>query len=253
MTTQGKLFLAPIRKNIKNALDIATGTGIWAIEFAQQFPEAEVIGTDLSPIQPEYVPKNCRFEIDDAEDEWAFRTKFDFIHGRALLSCFRDPGAVIRQAFNALVPGGYLEFQDGIFPMSYVGPERTDTALYRWNELVLSGAERAGLCWTNVQHYKRLFEEAGFEDVVERRFYWPMSPWPKGRYYKSIAALFQEDMLSGLEGFSFKALGLHGWSTDKILEFLEDVRKDMKDTSIHAYITVVIVYGRKPSGASQVS
>jgi methylase of polypeptide subunit release factors len=32
-------------------LDIGTGTGIWAIDFADEHPEAEVIGTDLSPIQ----------------------------------------------------------------------------------------------------------------------------------------------------------------------------------------------------------
>jgi methylase of polypeptide subunit release factors len=39
-------------------LDIGTGTGIWAIEMADQYPMAEVIGTDLSPIQPEWVPAN---------------------------------------------------------------------------------------------------------------------------------------------------------------------------------------------------
>ena len=51
-------------------LDIATGTGIWSIEFgkiknpkaiplitsdiviAQKFPGSQVVGTDLSPIQP---------------------------------------------------------------------------------------------------------------------------------------------------------------------------------------------------------
>lgn len=39
-------------------LDIATGTGIWAIKFAQQHPQATVIGTDLSMIQPrEYMPQ----------------------------------------------------------------------------------------------------------------------------------------------------------------------------------------------------
>lgn len=32
-------------------IDIGTGTGIWAIDFADEHPESEVIGTDLSPIQ----------------------------------------------------------------------------------------------------------------------------------------------------------------------------------------------------------
>lgn len=47
----GKLGLAPIQSP-NRVLDLATGTGIWAIEFAQENTESTVIGTDLSPIQP---------------------------------------------------------------------------------------------------------------------------------------------------------------------------------------------------------
>ncbi|KAL5352249.1 hypothetical protein ACLOAV_002196 [Pseudogymnoascus australis] len=45
----GSLFCAPI-KEPQSVLDIGTGTGIWAMEFADEFPGALVIGTDLSPI-----------------------------------------------------------------------------------------------------------------------------------------------------------------------------------------------------------
>jgi methylase of polypeptide subunit release factors len=82
MTMNGALFAAPIPVNkLHNVLDIATGTGIWAIEFAQEHPGASVVGTDLSPIQPAYVPANCQFFIEDCEDEWFFSQKFDLIHG----------------------------------------------------------------------------------------------------------------------------------------------------------------------------
>ena len=37
---------------VKRVLDVGTGTGIWAIDFGDEHPEAEVIGVDLSPIQP---------------------------------------------------------------------------------------------------------------------------------------------------------------------------------------------------------
>ncbi len=63
----GKLFNAPI-KNPSRVLDGGTGTGIWAIEFADEFPSAHVIGTDLSPIQPGWIPPNLQFEIDDLKD-----------------------------------------------------------------------------------------------------------------------------------------------------------------------------------------
>ncbi|PMD34276.1 hypothetical protein L207DRAFT_588874 [Hyaloscypha variabilis F] len=103
MTLDGKLYLAPISSNIQSVLDIAT---------ARQFPKAQGLGTDLSPIQPDDVPKNCRFVVSDAEISWSFTEKFDFVHGRALLACFRDPRQVLSEAFDALAPGGYLELQD---------------------------------------------------------------------------------------------------------------------------------------------
>ena len=47
----GHLHLAPL-VNPKRILDLGTGTGIWAIEMADQYPESMVIGIDLSPVQP---------------------------------------------------------------------------------------------------------------------------------------------------------------------------------------------------------
>ena len=50
---RNKLYLAPIADKMKGrVLDLGTGTGIWAIEFADQHPDAEILGTDISPTQP---------------------------------------------------------------------------------------------------------------------------------------------------------------------------------------------------------
>ena len=68
----GKLYKAPVG-NPHRVLDLGTGTGIWTIDFAQDHPEAEVIGLDLSPIQPSWVPPNCKFEVDDFELEWTYK------------------------------------------------------------------------------------------------------------------------------------------------------------------------------------
>jgi hypothetical protein len=40
---------------------------------ADKYPSAEVVGTDLSPIQPRWVPPNCKFEVDDAGEKWTFK------------------------------------------------------------------------------------------------------------------------------------------------------------------------------------
>lgn len=51
ITTGDKLYLAPIAKPAR-ILDVGTGTGIWAIEMGDEFPDSDILGTDLSPTQP---------------------------------------------------------------------------------------------------------------------------------------------------------------------------------------------------------
>ena len=36
----GRLFLAPIPDDVQEVLDVGTGTGIWAIDFADEYPSA---------------------------------------------------------------------------------------------------------------------------------------------------------------------------------------------------------------------
>jgi len=51
LTFGNRLYFSPV-KELKHALDIGTGTGLWAVELADAHPECEVIGIDLSPGQP---------------------------------------------------------------------------------------------------------------------------------------------------------------------------------------------------------
>ncbi|PMD54250.1 uncharacterized protein K444DRAFT_699993 [Hyaloscypha bicolor E] len=110
----------------------SVGTGMWATDFASTFPSANVVGTDLSPIQPLYVPPNCRFEIEDAEDEWSFPYPFDYIHDRALATCFKDHAPVFQSAFNALRSGGYFEVQGVVIPFRCIDDSMKGTAFERW-------------------------------------------------------------------------------------------------------------------------
>ena len=63
----GRNYLAPLSHDDppRKILDLATGTGRWAIEMGDEFPGAIITGTDLSPIQPVIVPPNVKFWIDD--------------------------------------------------------------------------------------------------------------------------------------------------------------------------------------------
>ncbi|KAF8241273.1 hypothetical protein K440DRAFT_474769, partial [Wilcoxina mikolae CBS 423.85] len=64
-------YLAPL-KDPQRILDVGTGTGIWAVDVADKYPAAEVIGADLRYVTPAWIPPNCKFEVDDAEPTWTF-------------------------------------------------------------------------------------------------------------------------------------------------------------------------------------
>jgi tRNA G46 methylase TrmB len=75
LTLNHKLFLAPIIDEPEAILDLGTGSGIWAIDMADSYPSATVLGVDLAPVQPSWVPSNCQFEVDDVENDWLYSKK----------------------------------------------------------------------------------------------------------------------------------------------------------------------------------
>lgn len=63
-----RLYFAPLSPSRPplRILDIATGVGDWAIDMGDLFPGSTIIATDLSPIQPENVPPNVYFYVEDS-------------------------------------------------------------------------------------------------------------------------------------------------------------------------------------------
>ena len=74
--------------------------GIWVIQVAEQYPQAIVTGTDLSPIQPSWVPPNAFFYIDDYNVEWLDENKYDLIHARELLGTSPNWLMLYREAYK---------------------------------------------------------------------------------------------------------------------------------------------------------
>lgn len=105
----------------KHVLDVACGTGIWAIQYAWQHPDATVIGTDLSLIQPVNAPPNCSFVKEDSEkDQWmpgAFPALFDFVYLRLVNASFNDHLTVMKKCFDNMEPGGWIEYNDASFEL----------------------------------------------------------------------------------------------------------------------------------------
>jgi len=185
------------------------------------------------------VPPNCRFEVDDAEDEWIFTHKFDYIHGRYLIGGLGDFPKVFRSCFANLNPGGWAEFQEYYAEFQCIDDSLRGTALEKWNQLFLEGVEKAGKNGRSAARFRKQMAEAGFVDVVERKFALPGNPWAKGQTQKMLGLMQMTNILDGIQGMT---VGLFtkvlGWTTQEVEVFLVNVRKDLKDTNIHFYYVV---------------
>lgn len=205
------------------------------MEFAAQHPHVQVIGTDLSPIQPEYVPVNCTFYLDDATRAWAFHQRFDYVHGRMLTFGIGDWDAFVDQAYTHLQPGGFLELQECRVPLvTPDGSLRPQHALARWTAALMAACTRLGLdIRASADHADRM-RRRGFAGVVERRLGVPVGPWAKGERQKRLGWMGRRDFLEALDAVSKRLFPRAGIMTDfaEIDAFLREVREDMFDSTV---------------------
>jgi len=245
----GKLHLAPIDKEIERALDVGCGTGIWCIDFADEYPSTAVLGVDLSPIQPNLVPPNCGFEVDDARDKWIYPMDyFDFVYIRNLSGSITDWPALYKQAFEHLKPGGWIEqseleiefkSDDGTLPPD--GPMRTFSRLFK------EAAEVTGQPFDVVNTMRRDIEQAGFVNIVEKFFKVPFGTWPSDPKLRELGKWTLLGFDTGLEGYVLAILTRAlGWNAVEVQDLVAQLRTALRDRRIHSYHEVRVVYAQKP-------
>ena len=237
MTLSGALYISPLPSSVSNVLDVGTGTGIWAIEFAEEHSATQVLGTDLSPIQPTFVPPNCNFIVDDAESDWVFDKKFDFVHGRMLCLVVRDWTRFFQQCWDNLQPGGWVEIQEIRPPIECDDDSLPPgAALHRWSEMILESARRIGINGRAAETFSEKLRDQGFINIREEKAMWALGSWPRGKREKIIGQWTQENMLQGIQGLSLALFTRRlGMSREAVELFLVDVRKEVKNPKVHAY------------------
>ncbi|KAF5648993.1 methyltransferase [Fusarium sp. NRRL 52700] len=231
LTFDERLHAAPLPKTLNRAFDAGCGTGIWAIEFAwtaDEHPECEVIGVDLSPIQPSAIPPNASFYVDDLEEPWEYSSK-------------------------NLNPGGRIEMIDIIYPLLSDDDTLTkDSALSKWSELLHDIFTKNGRPMDSALKYKDQLEAVGFVDINIVKRKWPLNRWPKDPKHKQIGIWAQQNTLDALAALSLAVFtrpdgqGGLGWSKEEVEVFLTGVRKDIKNVNIHSYWPIWSVYATKP-------
>ncbi|KJK67801.1 Methyltransferase domain protein [Aspergillus parasiticus SU-1] len=289
LVNNGRLYLAPLQ-DPKRMLDIGTGSGIWPIEMgtnfphlldithtsrsallacnhvltvrylvAALFPNAVIIGTDLTSVKETEAPENVHFLLDDAaEDYWLWEPDyFDYIRLAHLTGAMPSFKELLRKSLEHLTPGGWLECHemdpkpmcdDGTMPPENEEGGRSAFALHDW----WRAQHRSGQFTDPPRQFRiahrieRSMRESGFVDIQQRIKKVPTNPWPSDPEMKEIGSRSERNWLEALSGWSYKPLASLGWTRPEIEAFLVDVRKAIQNRDVHCYMNFHVVTGRKP-------
>ncbi|KAF4987147.1 hypothetical protein FGRMN_10531 [Fusarium graminum] len=246
-TVKDRLFLAPIKPEGLNVLDIGTGTGIWAIQFGDEHPSSTVVGNDISPIQPDWVPPNVKFVIDDVEADWVEPEPYDYIHCRYMAGSIKDWPRLLKQAYANLKPGGYIELQETANTLySEDDTLKSDNPLVEMMDHLKAACEKIGRTMDPAPSFRQWVEESGFVDIKEERHKLPVGPWPKDERLKEIGTLMGINMQEGVAAFTAVLFTeILGWSREEVELFNVQVRQASRQRSVHPLFDLVVVTGRK--------
>ncbi len=117
--------LATVDGPVEAALDVGTGTGAAALEVAERFPNARVVGVDIAPEMVERARQkasgraNVSFEVGDASALPHGDASFDLVTAANMIPFFDELARVVR-------PGGTLVTAFSLGPQTpiYVPPDR---------------------------------------------------------------------------------------------------------------------------------
>lgn len=174
-------YAAPVER-LTSILDVGSGTGRWAMEMAQIFPQANVIGTDLVEPKSESLSATLGHGLDQRPDNYAFvqanvmnglpfaDNQFDFVHMRLLL--FAIPAAswpaVASELLRVTKPGAWVESVE-------TGPQqnggRAMDQIVAW---ITEASRRRGVDPLLGPRVAQFFAEAGLRDMVTREVRLPV-------------------------------------------------------------------------------
>lgn len=240
----GKAFLAPVQRPSR-VLEVGAGTGYVTRLVASTFPQAEVVGLDLSAV-PEGEKTSAVFVQGDIMDAGVVTGPFDFFYSRMLVyGGIRDWPAYIARAWDLLSPGGWLETQEVDTGNFFDGDGKNMYPDSVWRNDQRIAFEAIGVDMSCAPKLERYFKDQGFVDVGVKKFRWMYGPWeghPETLTGAKVATEYNPPVIFE----SYKRMLGH----TKTAAQLEAARKEIFEESSWSedgkHRDYWVVYGRKP-------
>ncbi|KXH32759.1 methyltransferase domain-containing protein [Colletotrichum simmondsii] len=208
---------------------------------------AEIHGLDLSPIQPVWVPPNVKFLVDDVEDTWLNGTNFDFVHLRNMVPVLKSPVGLLRNAFEHMKPGGWVELQDVDGQVHCDdGTMPSDWPLVRFTNHLVEAFAKFGTNSHAAVFGRQYLEQAGFVNIQHHTVKLPYGTWPRDKIMRLIGMYYRtacEEFFPVVGAIHFQMLG---WSKIEMEVLFAECRNAMRDPNVHAYGMMHFWSGQKP-------
>lgn len=258
-----KLFLVARREQLHQApitpnwdqpriMDVGCGTGIWAIDMADKYLSAEVLGLDLVNIQPEKIPPNLRFRVPrDYESPWSLgEDSWDLIHLRMASGSVSSWPELYQKIFTHLKPGyGWIEqVEIDLEPRCDDGTLPANSPLTQWYGYLQDATQRVSRPIAYQHNTRQMLQAAGFIDIQETIIRAPYNSWPADPHQKDIGRWYNLGITEGLEALSLAPLTrVYQWDAERhVKPMLESVKRQIISKKIHAYNNIHIWTARRP-------
>ncbi|KAK4166017.1 S-adenosyl-L-methionine-dependent methyltransferase [Cladorrhinum sp. PSN259] len=248
MIFENRSIFPPIPRP-RRILECGSGSGAWAIEVAEEYPECEVIGIDINPYPvPEDIPPNVDFQVDDLNSPSTFPSNyFDLVNSRMMAGgIHRNRWAnYMSDILRVLRPGGWCQMVEIYFnAQSDNGTLTENHALQVWSQSYMQSLQpykdpRAPLRLQN------LMTQAGFVEVESRLITLPLNPREREIGVANRANVHR--LLSALAMYPFSQ-GLNMSNTD-IQLLVAQARSEADNPAFKAYFPVYVCIGRKPGSS----
>lgn len=244
------LIYAPHPTTDARFLDLGCGTGIWAIDVANKYPESFVLGVDLAAIQPSNHPKNCAFYAPfDYESPWALgENSWDLIHLQMGCGSVTSWPSLYRRIFAHLKPGAWFEQVEIDFEPRCDDRSLDGSALRSWYQYLKQATEDTMRPIAHsARETMRHLQDAGFVEIDHQMVGLPLNPWHQDDHEKTVGRWYNLAISESIETLSLAPFSrVFRWSVDEIKSLAAKVQSEAFDKEIHCYNILHIYQARKP-------
>lgn len=124
-----------------------------------------------------------------------------------------------------------IETDDGSLP--------PDNILNDWGPNMLSCGERAGRGIDTFDTMAASIRNAGFVNVHQKNYKWPIGPWPRDKQLKEAGMVNLQHWTSGMEGWCMwlltKVGAPHPWSQEEVQVYVAKLRNELMKPRFHIW------------------